>query len=95
VVELDGRLGHDGGGRFRDMRRDNRTLVAGEVTLRFGSEDVYLHQCLVARQVAAVLRQRGWHDDVVACPGCPKNAWSNGASSHHSFTRSGSGRRGQ
>jgi very-short-patch-repair endonuclease len=70
VVELDGRLGHEGTDRFRDMRRDNRTLVAGEVTLRFGSADVYLQQCLVARQVATVLQHRGWEDELVACPRC-------------------------
>lgn len=72
VVELDGRLGHEGAGRFRDMVRDNRTLLAGEVTLRFGSVDVYQQQCLVARQVAAVLQQRGWEGRPTSCrPSCP------------------------
>ncbi|GAA1830680.1 type IV toxin-antitoxin system AbiEi family antitoxin domain-containing protein [Microlunatus capsulatus] len=71
VVELDGRLGHEGVGRFRDMVRDNRTLLAGEVTLRFGAVDVYEQRCLVARQVAAVLQQRGWDGRPVPCrPHC-------------------------
>ena len=36
IVELDGRLGHEGMGRFRDMRRDNAALVRGQATLRYG-----------------------------------------------------------
>ena len=27
LVELDGRRGHDGAGRFRDMNRDNRHVL--------------------------------------------------------------------
>ena len=35
LVELDGRDGHEGVGRFRDMRRDNRFAASGFTTLRF------------------------------------------------------------
>lgn len=41
VVELGGRLGHEGIGRFRDMRRDNGALFRGEVTLRYGWDDAH------------------------------------------------------
>ena len=74
VVELDGRLGHEGAGRFRDMWRDNLTAIGGEVTLRYGHADVADRHCLVAQQVAIVLRQRGWADDPSRCPHCPVNA---------------------
>ncbi|WP_375422971.1 hypothetical protein [uncultured Friedmanniella sp.] len=60
VVELDGRLGHEGLGRFRDMARDNGAVLDGEVTLRYGSAEVFGEACLVARQVGAVLGGPGW-----------------------------------
>lgn len=65
VVELDGRLGHEGMGRFRDMRRDNGALFRGEVTLRYGRADLHDRSCPIAWQVAAVLIRRGW-------PGLPR-----------------------
>lgn len=71
VVELDGRLGHEGAGRFRDMRRDNPTTIGGEVTLRYGHADVAERHCLVAQQVATVLMQRGWTGPLSRCPRCP------------------------
>ena len=71
VVELDGRLGHEGAGRFRDMWRDNVTALGGEVTLRYGSYDVAGRPCAVAGQVAAVLQQRGWDGWCARCPRCP------------------------
>jgi very-short-patch-repair endonuclease len=63
IVELDGRLGHDGEGRFRDMRRDNASTVVGEATLRYGRADVDHAPCAVARQVAEVLVRHGWSAD--------------------------------
>ena len=60
LVELDGTLGHIGNGAFRDAERDNRHLLAGYWTLRFGWRDVVVDPCKVARIVDAVLRQRGW-----------------------------------
>lgn len=70
VVELDGRLGHEGMGRFRDMRRDNSAAVNGEATLRYGWPDVTGQSCQVAFQVAAVLSRRGWLDLPTRCPRC-------------------------
>lgn len=71
VVELDGRLGHEGRGRFRDMWRDNVTTVGGEVTLRYGHADVSERPCLVARQVGSVLVGRGWVGELARCRRCP------------------------
>ncbi|SDS31057.1 Transcriptional regulator, AbiEi antitoxin, Type IV TA system [Friedmanniella luteola] len=72
VVELDGRLGHEGDGHFRDMRRDNRTALAGEMTLRYGTADVAGRPCSVAYQVASALRLRGWSGWLSPCPRCPQ-----------------------
>lgn len=71
VVELDGRLGHEGVGRFRDMERDNHATVDGEATLRYGFADVAAVPCLVAAQVAEVLLGRGWPGPFLRCPSCP------------------------
>lgn len=40
LIELDGRIGHTGDGRFRDMRRDNAAATDGLATLRYGWHDV-------------------------------------------------------
>jgi very-short-patch-repair endonuclease len=61
VVELDGRLGHaDPGSAWRDMARDNRSALRSETTLRYGWADVTGRRCAVARQIASLLRDRGW-----------------------------------
>lgn len=70
VVELDGRRGHDGAGRFRDMRRDNRAVVDGEAVLRYGWWDVVERACVAARQVGGVLGLRGCPDRPRPCPRC-------------------------
>lgn len=67
LVELDGRLGHAGDGAFRDRSRDNGALVEGWVTLRFGWADVTQRPCLVAADVASVLRSRGWTGRLKRC----------------------------
>jgi hypothetical protein len=59
-VELDGRRHLVGAALRRDLRRDNAAAVAGDVTLRYGWADVTKRPCEVARQVAEVLRSRGW-----------------------------------
>ncbi|WP_051425854.1 type IV toxin-antitoxin system AbiEi family antitoxin domain-containing protein [Jiangella gansuensis] len=70
-VELDGRVGHVGEGRFRDRRRDNRATVDGHATLRYGHADVFGDPCGVAAEQARVLRARGWTGAVLACgPDC-------------------------
>jgi very-short-patch-repair endonuclease len=70
LVELDGRLGHDGLGRFRDMRRDNVATTDGLATLRYGHRDVYGEPCAVAWQVADNLTLRGWTGLLTRCPRC-------------------------
>lgn len=70
VVELDGRTGHEGLGRFRDMRRDNDALLRGEVTLRYGWSDVCGRSCAVAWQVASILAGQGWPGLPCRCPRC-------------------------
>lgn len=73
TVELDGRIEHEGEHRFRDMRRDNTLVVAGEVVLRYGWFDVFNEPCHVAKQVSEILRERGWRGTPHGCtrPACP------------------------
>jgi hypothetical protein len=70
LVELDGRAGHDGVGRFRDMRRDNRFAARDWLTLRYGWFDVVNRPCVVAFEVASVLVRRGWTGLPSRCPRC-------------------------
>lgn len=70
VVELDGRLGHEGPGRFRDMERDNAAAVVGELTLRYGWHDVADRACAAAFQLGAVFARRGWDDEPRRCHHC-------------------------
>ena len=70
IVELDGRLGHEGAGRFRDAERDNRHTLRGFATLRFGWSDVTQQPCRVARLVGETLRSRGWGGTPHRCPRC-------------------------
>ena len=74
LVELDGRLGHTGMGRFRDMWRDNSATIESRVTLRYGSVDLYRRPCEVALQVASVLTRRGWIGSPVRCDRCRRVA---------------------
>lgn len=68
IVELDGRLHILG--RFRDMDRDNATLLEGDLTLRYGWPDITERPCQVARQVAALLIARGWTEVPTRCTRC-------------------------
>ncbi|MFP5283596.1 MAG: hypothetical protein ACLGIF_09115 [Actinomycetes bacterium] len=70
LVELDGRRGHLGLGRFRDMRRDNRSTTDGLATLRYGAYDIFGSPCEVARQVGENLSLRGWAGPFVSCRRC-------------------------
>lgn len=71
IVELDGRRGHSDEGAWRDMHRDNHSLVEGRVVLRYGWADVALRPCAVALQIGSVLRRRGWKGQPRPCgPGC-------------------------
>ena len=72
LVELDGRIHLVSRRRWRDMRRDNRSTLRGEATLRYGFLDVSEEPCAVALQVLTVLRSRGFAGPVHPCrPGCP------------------------
>jgi len=72
TIELDGRLHLIAGRRWRDMRKDNRSALRGELTLRYGWYDVHNRPCEMAAQVVAVLRRRGFTGAVRRCsPGCP------------------------
>ncbi|MDN5725184.1 MAG: hypothetical protein L0G99_04520 [Propionibacteriales bacterium] len=70
VVELDGKLGHSGAGRFRDHRRDNAALMEGAAPLRYGWEDVSRRPCVVAREVAEMLTRGGWSHMAQRCARC-------------------------
>lgn len=71
VVELDGRIGHeDTRGRLRDMRRDNRNVLVGRATLRFGYLDLVEDGCAAVEQVAALLSRAGWPGAIQRCPKC-------------------------
>lgn len=71
-VELDGRLGHDRAREiWRDMKRDNRSEVAGLRHLRYGWADMIDRPCDVAIQQGGVLRQQGWTGRFRYCAACP------------------------
>ncbi len=70
LVELDGRDGHEGEGRFRDMDRDNQFALNWLITLRYGWFDVVDRPCAVAHEVAQALRAHGWSGLPTRCPNC-------------------------
>ena len=67
VAELDGRLGHEGDGVFRDRARDNSTTVSGKASPRFGWADVDAHPCEVAQDASVLLWSRGWRGELTRC----------------------------
>jgi hypothetical protein len=73
LVELDGKLGHTGKGRFRDMRRDNTHVLLGRMTLRYGHADVLAHPCAMAREVADLLIRCGWGGLPSPCQRCARS----------------------
>ena len=79
LVELDGRLGHEGVGRILDGRRDRRSATAGWLTLRAFWPDVAGTPCELACEMGAVLQGRGWDDAPHRCrvSGCPvgRRSW--------------------
>ena len=70
LVELDGRDGHTGVDRFRDMNRDNLHALLDEFTLRFGWFDVSGRACVVAYQVYLGLVRGGYNDPFLRCVNC-------------------------
>lgn len=74
VIEVDGRLGHeDWDARVKDGRRDRQLGATGRWTSRAFWSDVAVTPCQTAREVAALLRAKGWTGALRACrrPGCP------------------------
>ncbi len=59
AVELDGRAAHPPEQRWADSKRDNAHAALGILTVRYNWADVTTRPCLVAAEVAALLRQRG------------------------------------
>jgi Transcriptional regulator, AbiEi antitoxin len=70
IVELDGRIDHEGMGQFRDMNRDNRHALVDALTLRYGSYDLASRPCGVAFQVYCVLADRGYLEAFLRCRRC-------------------------
>lgn len=70
LVELDGRLGHDGTGAWRDWARDNNHAMSHFTTLRYGWHDVVRRPCDVAWQVGEALAQGGWAGMPRRCRSC-------------------------
>lgn len=70
VIELDGRVAHPDESRWRDMHRDNASVVDGRRVLRYGWADVATRPCEVAAQVATVLRAAGWRGAPRSCRRC-------------------------
>jgi Transcriptional regulator, AbiEi antitoxin len=78
LVELDGRLGHEGReARLIDGRRDRRSATVGWLTARAFWPDVTVTPCELAVEIAAILGSRGWRGAPKtcrrrACPVCPE-----------------------
>ncbi|MEL4503861.1 hypothetical protein AAEX63_03035 [Luteococcus sp. H138] len=71
IVELDGRLGHaDSRSTFRDMERDNESMLEGLPTLRYGHDDCWRRPCEVASQVNQMLQMTGQPTQAHPCPHC-------------------------
>ena len=68
IVELDGRLGHDGWTARRvDVTRDRQVGAGGWFTVRAGWGDVAGTPCLLAQEIPNVLRARGWQGSPRRC----------------------------
>ena len=77
VLEVDGRLGHEGwSGRVRDGRRDRASARTGRLTVRAFWSDVAVTPCDLAEEVAALLSTRGWRGAPRPCrrAGCTVRA---------------------
>lgn len=71
VLEVDGRLGHEGEHVATDRRRDRQAAGTGRVTLRAGWVDVEGDPCSLAVDVHAALRARGYTGPIRVCgAGC-------------------------
>ncbi|WP_330473939.1 type IV toxin-antitoxin system AbiEi family antitoxin domain-containing protein [Terrabacter sp. C0L_2] len=73
VVEVDGRLGHEGwAAQAVDRRRDIDSAVTGWLTVRPTWLEVADAPCRLAADLDTILRSRGWTGRAVPCrrPGC-------------------------
>jgi hypothetical protein len=74
IVELDGRIGHEGwAGRRFDANRDRHVAGGGWFAVRAGWSEVAGTPCVLALEIANVLRARGWTGSPRRCRrrGCP------------------------
>lgn len=68
LVEVDGRLGHEGWSeRVRDGQRDRQLLTTERATTRVFWTDVAVTPCATALEIAAILRSRGWRGTPRPC----------------------------
>jgi very-short-patch-repair endonuclease len=67
LVELDGRLGHQGAARVADGIRDRRSATRGWLTVRAFWVDVAVTPCELAREMGEILVDRGWAGVPRAC----------------------------
>jgi hypothetical protein len=68
VLEVDGRLGHEGwSGRVRDGIRDRAAAREGRLTVRGYWTDVAVTPCAFAEEVAGLLQLRGWRGSPRPC----------------------------
>ena len=67
LVELDGRLGHQGAARVGDGIRDRRSATRGWLTVRAFWVDVAVHPCELAGEMGEILVDRGWTGAPRAC----------------------------
>lgn len=67
LVELDGRLGHEGSARVADGIRDRRSARTGWLTVRAFWVDVAVTPCELAVDLGGVLASRGWTDAPHPC----------------------------
>ena len=68
IVEVDGRLGHEGwDGRRRDGRRDRRAATSGQLTVRVFWDEIVQTPCHLAFEIGGLLRSRGWSGSPTPC----------------------------
>ena len=76
IVEIDGRLGHEGWrARQREGRRDRKAATTGRITVRCHWPDLVPTGCELADDLAKILMTRGWPGPARPCgPDCPVGA---------------------
>jgi very-short-patch-repair endonuclease len=67
LLELDGRLGHEGAARVGDGVRDRLSATRGWLTVRAFWGDVAVTPCALAVEMGDVLATRGWRGRLHPC----------------------------